>query len=168
MEKGKTVWLTGLCCSGKTTIAKKIENLTDYINLDGDDLRAKLNSDLTFTPEDRAENLRRIGHIAQLFNEKGLNIICSFVSPTESLRECALKHIDNVYIIYIKCSVEECERRDVKGMYAKARSGEIPMFTGVSSPYDVPKNPDLVLDTENYALDECVDQLLYFIDNIME
>ena len=163
-----TLWLTGLPCSGKSTLAKKIETLTDFTNLDGDDLRSKLNSDLTFTTKDRAENLRRVGHIANLFNEKGLNVIASFVSPTESLRECAFKHIDNLYIIYIKCSAEECERRDVKGMWKKARSGEIPMFTGLSAPYEIPKNPDLVLDTENYSIDDCVDKLLYFIDNIME
>ena len=162
----KTIWLTGLCCSGKTTIAKKIESLTDYINLDGDDLRSKLNSDLSFTPEDRAENLRRIGYIAQLFNDKGLNVICSFVSPTEDLRECAFKHIKDLYIIYIKCSVEECERRDVKGMWKKARSGEIPMFTGYSAPYHPPKNPDLILDTEKLSLDECIDNLLVLIDDL--
>ena len=160
----KTIWLTGLPCSGKSEISKKIESLTDFINLDGDDLRGKLNSDLGFTPEDRAENLRRVGHIAQLFNDKGLNVICSFVSPTEELRECAFKSIKNLYIIYIKCSATECANRDVKGHWAKAKSGEIPMFTGVSAPYHPPKNPDLILDTENSSIEDCVDKLLIFID----
>jgi adenylyl-sulfate kinase len=160
----KTIWLTGLCCSGKTTIAKKIESLTDFINLDGDDLRGKLNSDLGFTPLDRAENLRRVGHIAQLFNEKDINVICSFVSPTEELRKHAFKSIKNLYVIYIKCSAEECERRDVKGMWKKARTGEIPMFTGLTAPYEIPISPDLILDTENSSIEDCVDKLLEIID----
>jgi adenylylsulfate kinase len=165
-----TIWLTGLPCSGKTTIAKNlIEKLNNdrslnrgikFIHLDGDDLRSKLNEDLSFTPKDRAENLRRVGHIASLFNEKGLNAVCSFVSPTEDLRECALKCIDNVFVVYVKCSAEECETRDVKGMWKKARSGEIPMFTGLSAPYDAPKIPDLVLDTENSSIEDCVNQLI--------
>ena len=162
--KSLTIWLTGLPCSGKTTIAKRIEYLTDFINLDGDDLRSKLNSDLCFTPEDREENLRRIGHLAQLFNEKGINVIASFVSPTDELRQEAFKSIKNLFVVYIKCSADECARRDVKGMWKKARSGEIPMFTGVSAPYNPPENADLILDTEKLSLEECVDKLLEVID----
>jgi adenylylsulfate kinase len=165
-----TIWLTGLPCSGKTTISKALlERLNNdlslnrgrrFIGLDGDDLRTKLNSDLGFTPEDREENLRRVGHLSQLFNEKDLNVICSFVSPTESLRDKALSNIDNVYLVFIKCSADKCAERDVKGMWAKAKTGEIPMFTGFSAPYDIPKDPDLVLDTEELTLDECVDKLI--------
>jgi adenylylsulfate kinase len=162
--KSLTIWLTGLPCSGKTTIAKRIEYLTNFINLDGDDLRTKLNSDLSFTPGDRAENLRRIGHLAQLFNAKGINVICSFVSPTDELRQEAFNSIKNLFVVYIKCSADECARRDVKGMWALARSGEIEMFTGYSAPFYEPKNPDLVLDTEKLDLDECVDKLLEIID----
>ena len=159
-----TIWLTGLPCSGKTTIAKRIEYLTSYINLDGDDLRTKLNSDLSFTPEDRAENLRRVGHLSQLFNDKRINVICSFVSPTDELREEAFKSIKNLFIVYVKCSPETCAKRDEKGMWKKARSGEIPMFTGYSAPYNPPENADLVLDTEELDLDSCVDKLLEVID----
>jgi adenylyl-sulfate kinase len=165
-----TIWLTGLPCSGKTTIAKRlIEALNEdrslnrgikFVNLDGDDLRSKLNEDLSFTPEDRAENLRRVGHLASLFNDKGLNVVCSFVSPTEELRECALKNIDNVFTVFIKCSAEKCSERDVKGMWKKAKSGEIPMFTGLTAPYNPPESPDLVLDTENSTVEECIKELI--------
>jgi adenylyl-sulfate kinase len=166
MKNKTTIWLTGLPCSGKTSLAKRIEHLTDYVNIDGDDLRGKLNSDLSFTPKDRAENLRRVSHIAKLFNDKGINVICSFVSPTEGLRNEAFQNIDNIYVVYIKCSPGECERRDVKGMWAKARAGEIPMFTGLTAPYDPPKNPDLVLDTEKLSLESCIDKLLTLIDSL--
>ena len=162
--KSFTIWLTGLPCSGKTTIAKRIEYLTNFINLDGDDLRTKLNSDLSFTPEDRAENLRRVGHLSQLFNDKRINVICSFVSPTDELRQEAFKSIKNLFVVYIKCSADECAKRDEKGMWKKARSGEIPMFTGLTAPYNPPENADLVLDTEELDLDSCVDKLLEVID----
>ncbi|MDH5259502.1 MAG: adenylyl-sulfate kinase, partial [Gammaproteobacteria bacterium] len=98
--KSLTIWLTGLPSAGKTTIAKRIEYLTNFINLDGDDLRTKLNSDLGFTPEDRAENLRRVGHLSQLFNDKRINVICSFVSPTDELRQEAFKSIKNLFVVY--------------------------------------------------------------------
>jgi adenylyl-sulfate kinase len=165
-----TIWLTGLPCSGKTTISKAlIERLNGdlslnrgrrFISLDGDDLRSKLNSDLGFSPEDRKENLRRVGNLAQLFNEKELNVVCSFVSPTEDLRNTAIEHIDNVFLVFVECSANKCAERDVKGMWAKAKTGEIKMFTGYSAPYDIPQEPDLVLNTEESTLDECVDKLL--------
>ena len=165
-----TIWLTGLPCSGKTTISKALikkinEDLSlnrgrRFVSLDGDDLRSKLNSDLGFSPKDRNENLRRVGHLAQLFNEKEMNVVCSFVSPTEDLRNEALKHIDNVFLIFVKCSAEKCAERDVKGMWAKAKAGKIKMFTGYSAPYDIPEESDLVLDTEELTLDQCVDKII--------
>ena len=165
-----TIWLTGLPCSGKTTISKALlERLNNdlllnrgrrFVSLDGDDLRGKFNSDLGFSHEDRKENLRRVGHLSQLFNEKELNVVCSFVSPTDDLRDEALNHIDNVFLVFVECSADKCAERDVKGMWAKAKTGEIPMFTGYSAPYDIPKDADLVLNTENLTLDECVDKLL--------
>jgi adenylylsulfate kinase len=170
-----TIWLTGLPCSGKTTIANALmEKLNsdlslnrgiDFINLDGDDLREKLNSDLTFTPEDRKENLRRVGHVAQLFNSKGINVICSFVSPNEELRDEALTHLDNSFLVFVNCSAEKCAERDVKGMWKKAKSGEIKMFTGFSAPYDNPESPDLTLDTEKFTISECVDQVISALTN---
>jgi adenylylsulfate kinase len=165
-----TIWLTGLPCSGKTTISKALlERLNNdlslnrgrrFVSLDGDDLRSKLNSDLSFSHEDRRENLRRVGHLSQLFNEKELNVICSFVSPTEDLRNTAIESIDNVFLVFVECSADKCAERDVKGMWAKAKTGEIPMFTGFSAPYDIPKDPDLVLNTEDLTLDECVGKLI--------
>jgi adenylyl-sulfate kinase len=170
-----TIWLTGLPCSGKTTIANALNDKLNssmthgrFVCLDGDDLRTKLNSDLGFTEEDRKENLRRVGHIAQLFNDKRLNALCSFVSPTESLREAALSNIDNVYLVYVDCSAKTCAERDVKGMWAKAKSGEIPMFTGYSAPYDIPKNPTLTVNTELFSIDQCVNQIIFFISNLGE
>jgi len=165
-----TIWLTGLPCSGKTTIAKAlIKKLNDdlslnrgrrFISLDGDDLRSKLNSDLGFSPEDREENLRRVGHLAQLFNEKEVNVVCSFVSPNDELRETATQHIDNVFLVFVDCSAKTCAERDVKGMWAKAKAGEIKMFTGYSAPFDAPKEPDLKLNTETLNLEECVNQII--------
>ena len=164
-----TIWLTGLPCSGKTTIANALaERLNNhlsfknrkFISLDGDDIRAKLNSDLGFSQKDREENLRRIGHLAQLFNDKELNVICSFVSPNDELRETATKYIKNVFLVFVNCSAETCEKRDVKGMWAKARTGEIKMFTGYSAPFYPPKNPDLTINTEDLGIEECVNILI--------
>jgi adenylyl-sulfate kinase len=161
-----TIWLTGLPCSGKTTIAKALEKRLNneredtFVCLDGDDLRMKLNSDLGFSVEDRRENLRRVGHVAQLFNDKGWNVICSFVSPTDSLREAALSNVKRVYLVLIDCSSDKCAERDVKGMWAKAKTGEIPMFTGYSAPFDKPENADLTVNTETLTVDECVDLII--------
>lgn len=183
MDKNRpfTIWLTGMPCSGKTTIAealiKKLENYKSLdlckeknpleyyklISLDGDDLRGKLNRDLSFSTADRKENLRRVGHIAQLFNEKGICVVCSFVSPTEELRDEAISKIENVVLIHVECSAETCAKRDVKGMWAKAKLGEIKMFTGFNSPYDNPEHPDIVLNTEEKTIEECVETIFdYF------
>jgi adenylylsulfate kinase len=165
-----TIWITGLPCSGKTTIAKRLEG--ELLNrgyrvahLDGDDVRQKLNSDLGFSPEDRRENLRRIAHVAQLFNEKGNFVIASFVSPTNEYRRMIRSIIENMKLVYLKCSIEECERRDTKEMYQKARTGEIKEFTGISAPFEEPENPDLVLDTEKLDPEECVKRILVLIEN---
>jgi len=160
-----TLWLTGLPCAGKTTIAKRLKEELDnrgyYTNhLDGDDVRGALNEDLGFTPEDRKENLRRIAHVSKLFNKNGTFVIASFVSPTNELRNMIKSIVENFKLVYVKCSLKECEKRDVKGMYKRARTGEIPQFTGVSAPFEEPKNPDIVVDTENSNLEECVKQIL--------
>jgi len=160
-----TLWLTGLPCAGKTTIAKRLKEELDnrgyYTNhLDGDDVRGALNEDLGFTPEDRKENLRRIAHVSKLFNKNGTFVIASFVSPTNELRNMIKGIVENFKLVYVKCSLKECEKRDVKGMYKRARTGEIPQFTGVSAPFEEPKNPDIVVDTENSNLEECVKQIL--------
>jgi len=165
MATSTTIWLTGLPCSGKTTIADSLclawnEEGLKAVTLDGDDLRSKLNEDLGFSPEDREENLRRVAHVAQLFNDKGLDVIASFVSPTEKLRKMLKQHIKNLKVVCVNCSVEECIRRDVKGMYKKALDGEIPNFTGIQAPFEPPEDPWLEVNTEKDDLKTCVGQII--------
>lgn len=160
-----TLWLTGLPCAGKTTLAKRIKQELDNrgykaVHLDGDDVRCKLNADLGFTADDRKENLRRVAHVARLFNENGNFVIASFVSPTNEFRQMVRDIIVNFKLVYVNCSLETCEQRDVKGMYKKARSGEIKQFTGISAPFEEPTTADIVVDTENNCLEDCVRQVL--------
>jgi len=159
-----TIWLTGLPCSGKTTIAKSLkEELTNggynTVHLDGDDVREKLNEDLGFSEKDRYENLRRVAHIAKLFNENGSLIIASFVSPTNKMRDMIKKIIGNMKLVYVKCSLETCEKRDTKNMYKKARLGEIKNFTGISAPFEEPR-ADIIVDSENDDIKKCVGKIL--------
>jgi len=160
-----TIWLTGLPCAGKTTLAKRLKEELDNrgfntTHLDGDDVRSALNENLGFSDEDRKENLRRIAHVAKLFNKSGVLVIASFVSPTESLRSVVNKIIGNIKFVYVKCSLKECEARDTKGMYKRARRGEIKEFTGVSAPFEAPKNADIIIDTEKNNLEESVNAIL--------
>lgn len=166
-----TIWLTGLPCSGKTTIAQGLEKRLNQMgfnvaHLDGDDVRKKLNEDLGFSEKDREENIRRVSYVAQLFNEKNNLVIASFVSPLNSYRELTKKIIENLIMIYVKCSLEECEKRDVKGMYKKARLGKIPDFTGISSPFEEPKEYDLFVNTENNSVNYCINKILKKCTNI--
>ena len=160
-----TIWLSGLPCSGKTSIAEKLESKLKEMNylvarLDGDDTRKGLNSDLAFSPEDRKENLRRVAHVADLFNKKGIFVLASFIAPMEENREMIKSIVGNFNLVFVKCRIEECVRRDVKGMYALAKSGELRGFTGISAPYEEPENADLVLDTENLDIDSCVSKII--------
>lgn len=165
-----TIWLTGLPCSGKTTLANRLKeelnNSPGYrpVMFDGDIIRGKgrLNEDLGFSEEHRLENLRRIAHLSKIFNDNKSTVIASFVSPTEDLREY-IKNIigpDRFKLVYLKCPLEICEQRDVKGMYQKARSGEIPDFTGVSAPFEEPKNPAVTVNTDKDDIETCVNQIL--------
>ncbi len=160
-----TLWITGLPCSGKTTLAKRLKEELDNrsyktVHLDGDDIRGKLNEDLGFSDKDRKENLRRVAHIAELFNKNGAFVIASFVSPADKYRKMIKEVISNCKLAYLDCSVETCEKRDVKGMYKKARLGEIPDFTGVSAPFEKPKSADMTIDTENKDVETCVREIL--------
>jgi len=160
-----TLWLTGLPCSGKTTLSKRLKEELDNrgyktVHLDGDDIRGKLNEDLGFSDKDRNENLRRVAHIAELFNKNGTFVIASFVSPTDKYRKMIKEVIGTCKLAYLDCSVETCEKRDVKGMYKKARLGEIPAFTGVSAPFEKPKHADMTIDTENKDIETCVREIL--------
>ncbi|MCK9431371.1 MAG: adenylyl-sulfate kinase [Candidatus Omnitrophica bacterium] len=160
-----TLWLTGLPCSGKTTLSKRLKAELDNrgfktVCLDADDLRSKLNADLGFSKEDRAENLRRAAHIAKLFNDNGNFVIACFVSPLEENRRLVREVIGNFKLVFVKCGLEICEKRDVKGMYKKAREGQIPDFTGVSAPFEEPSGADIVVDTEHLDVEECVRRIL--------
>jgi len=162
-----TLWLTGLPCAGKTTLAKRLKEELDNRgyncrHLDGDNVRGGLNENLGFSPEDRRENLRRIGHVAKLFNDCNTPVVASFVSPTDELRGIPRGIIgkDNFKLVYVQCSAETCAKRDVKGMWAKAKTGEIPQFTGVSAPFDEPGDANMVIDTEHQDLETCVSQIL--------
>jgi adenylylsulfate kinase len=169
-HKALAVWFTGLPSSGKSTIAHAVElelyklGVRTY-TLDGDNVRHGLCSDLGFSPEDRAENLRRIAEMIKLFLDAGLVVLSAFVSPFERDRE-RIKSIvgsEKFVLIYCKCPVEVCEKRDPKGMYEKAKRGEIKNYTGVSAPYEEPKNPDLILETDKLSIDESVNLVLDYI-----
>lgn len=161
------LWLCGLSGSGKSTIALHLEKRLNEMGyaaqvLDGDNIRSGINANLGFSQEDRLENNRRIAEISKLYNQSGLITINSFISPTDSIRDMSRKIIGDVFYreIYIKASLETCEKRDVKGLYAKARAGEIKGFTGIDSPFEEPSAPFLILDTETTSIDDCVNMLL--------
>jgi len=164
-QKGFTAWFTGLPCCGKTTIADKVaEQLREkgyrVERLDGDVVRQGLTSDLGFSKEDRDENIKRVAFVAKLLTRNGVAVLATFVSPYREQREKARKEIGNFVEIYTRCPVEVCMRRDVKGMYKKARAGEIKEFTGVSDPYEEPLHPELILDTDKESVDEGVQKVL--------
>ena len=169
-QRGVTVWLTGLSGSGKSTIAVGAEKaLVDsgrlaYV-LDGDNIRHGLNQNLGFSPEDRTENIRRIGEVAKLFTDAGVIVFASFISPYRSDRDEVreLMEAGDFVEIFVAADLETCEERDVKGLYAKARKGEIPEFTGISAPYEEPEKPELVLDTNRQSVAESVDQIISYL-----
>ena len=169
-QKGTLIWLTGLPGSGKSTIAYALEKfLTDkhrlcYV-LDGDNIRLGLNRNLGFTQSDREENIRRIGEVGALFCETGVITIASFVSPDKQDRDRVRDRLDDGDFIevYISTPLEICEERDPKGHYAKARSGEIPYFTGISSKYDVPENPEIGINTHSTTVEENVQIIVDFL-----
>jgi adenylylsulfate kinase len=169
-QHSKTIWMTGLSGAGKTTIAlgleKELFNRGYVVKLlDGDDVRTGLNKNLTFSPEDRTENIRRIAEVNRLFILSGMVTINCFISPTVEIRRMAREIIgpENFIEIFIKASLEVCEKRDVKGLYAKARAGKIKEFTGIDAPYDEPQNPDLTIDTTHSTAEECIRVALDFI-----
>lgn len=169
-QKSKVIWMTGLSGSGKTTIAKGVERYlhsNGILNqlLDGDNIRAGINNNLTFSTTDRCENIRRIAEISKLFLNCGIITLNCFVSPSIQIRQIAKDIIgDKDFIeVYINASVATCESRDIKGLYKKARAGEIESFTGISSPFEAPNNPDLEVNTSELSIDESVQKVLDFI-----
>ena len=170
-HKSYLIWFTGLSGSGKSTLANLVENalhkkgLSTYI-LDGDNIRQGINKDLRFSPEDRTENIRRIAEISNLMLDAGVLTLAAFVSPYIKDRE-GVKNIvkaENFIEIYVNTSLEECERRDVKGLYKKARAGEVKNMTGISAPYQTPVNPDLEVITDGHSVEESVKTILEFIN----
>ena len=169
-QRSVMVWFTGLSGSGKSTIAIALERELHKRGLlcrilDGDNIRSGINNNLGFSAEDRVENIRRIAEVSKLFIDTGVITIAAFISPNNELREMASTIIgkDNFLEIYVNTPIEECEWRDVKGLYAKARKGEIKDFTGVSAPFEAPEHPALSLDTSVLSLEESVNKLLELI-----
>ena len=169
-QKGLMLWFTGLSGSGKSTLAIALEREL-YQNgilcriLDGDNIRSGINNNLGFTEADRIENIRRIAEVSKLFVDTGIITIAAFISPSNDIREMAANIIgkDDFLEVYVSTPIEECERRDVKGLYAKARRGEIKNFTGISAPFEAPAHPALTLDTSALSLEESVNKLLELI-----
>ncbi len=170
-HKPATIWFTGLSGSGKSTIALATEfalikrGVNAYI-LDGDNVRHGLNNNLGFSPADRTENIRRIGEVCALFCDAGLLVFSAFISPYRADRDLVRsKHADGQFIeVHVNAPLEVCESRDVKGLYQKARAGEIPEFTGISAPYDEPLKPEITLETGEHNIEECAQQVLSYLE----
>lgn len=169
-QRGMMLWFTGLSGSGKSTVAIALERELHSRGLlcrilDGDNIRSGINNNLGFSAEDRVENIRRIAEVGRLFVDTGIITIAAFISPNNQLREMAAEIIgkDDFVEVFISTPLEECEKRDVKGLYAKARRGEIKNFTGISAPFEAPEHPDITLDTSKLPVEESVKILLDYV-----
>jgi adenylylsulfate kinase len=171
-QKGFTLWFTGLSRSGKSTLAIELEKRLyerGYITfiLDGDNIRHGLNRDIGFSPDDREENIRRIGEVAHLFTQAGIINMTAFISPYRGDRKKArdLTNEGEFIEIFCRCSVDACEKRDRKGLYEKARAGEIPEFTGISAPYEEPENSEITIDTDRETIEQGVEKIISYLEN---
>lgn len=170
-HRSVNLWLTGLSGAGKSTLAHEIEERLHQMGcktyvFDGDNVRHGLCGDLGFSPEDRTENIRRIAEMVKLFLDAGVIALTAFISPFRNDRQMVRDIVGSDFIeIYCRCPIEVCEERDVKGMYRRARAGEIKAFTGISSPYEAPQNAELILDTGASPLAECVDKVIKLMDD---
>jgi adenylylsulfate kinase len=170
-QKGVTIWMTGLSASGKSTIACILEQMLLHkkkhaYRLDGDNIRMGLNKNLGFSAEDRAENIRRIGEVAKLFTDAGVIAITSFISPYRKDRDAVRASMKpgEFVEVYVNVSLEAAEKRDPKGLYKKARAGQIKGFTGIDDPYEAPEKPEIVIDTENTPAAEAAQQILAYLE----
>lgn len=167
------VWFTGLSGSGKSTLANAVaarlfnDQVRNYV-LDGDNIRHGLNKDLGFSEDDRTENIRRIGEVAKLFVDSGQVVLTAFISPFQADRKIVRDLLEEKEFIevFVKCPIETCEQRDPKGLYVKARQGLIKDFTGINSPYEEPVNPELVVDTHHFSIEENVEQVINYLKQI--
>ena len=166
-ERGLTLWFTGLSGSGKSTVAVALEKALSEKGIfcriiDGDNVRCGLNAGLGFSLQDRKENIRRVAEVCRLFTQTGIVTLATFISPTRELRDMARNIIgaEDFMEIFVSTPIEECEKRDVKGLYAKARRGEIKEFTGISAPFEAPEASDVDTDTSRLSVEECVDRIL--------
>jgi adenylylsulfate kinase len=169
-QRSRVIWFTGLSGSGKTTLAKEVEkrlNYNGYLTqiLDGDNIRSGINNNLGFSEEDRMENIRRISEVTKLLINSGVITLNSFISPTIEIRQKAMDIIgkDNFIEVHVSTPLEVCEQRDIKGLYKKAREGKIKNFTGIDSPFEVPLNPDVEVDTSSLSMEECIDEILQVV-----
>jgi adenylylsulfate kinase len=170
-QRGVVIWLTGLSGSGKSTIAVElehalIENKQQAYILDGDNIRHGLNKNLGFSPEDRSENIRRIGEVAKLFVDANIITITAFISPYKEDRDSAraLANEGEFIEVYVKCPLDVCEQRDTKGLYKKARAGEVKKFTGISAPYEEPSNPEITIDSSKLSVEESTRVILNYLE----
>lgn len=172
-QKAITVWMTGLSGAGKSTLANELEKTLIVLGkhtmlLDGDNVRMGLNKDLGFKEKDRVENIRRVAEVAKLMNDAGLIVIASFISPYRLDRKMARDIVGEQFVeVYVSTPLEECERRDVKGLYQKAREGKISNFTGVTSSYEEPEHAEIVIDTSKYNVQECVDMIMQVLETYL-
>ena len=167
-HKGFVLWFTGLSGSGKSTLANKVYeelkiNGTKIEKLDGDVVRENLTKDLGFSPEDRDENIGRIGFVSNLLSKNGIVVLASFISPYARQRESLRESVENYIEVFVNAPLEVCEKRDVKGLYKKARAGKIPLFTGITDPYEAPIDPDIEVRTDKLSADECVNQIISYL-----
>ncbi len=169
-QKGVVIWFTGLSACGKSTIANTVDHMLNSMGrhtylLDGDNIRMGLNKNLKFSAEDRAENIRRIGEVAKLFGDAGIITLTAFISPYKKDRDAVRALLkDGEFIeVYVNASLETCEKRDPKGLYKKARAGEIKGFTGIDDPYEAPEKPELVLDSNTKGIDELANEVVAYL-----
>jgi adenylylsulfate kinase len=170
IKKPCAIWLTGLSGSGKTTLAKALHSKFTDLSvlstvLDGDELRNSINKGLGFSDADRTENIRRAAEVSSLFIQSGFVTINAFISPSEQIRDMAKNIIgsNNFILVYLNAPIEICEQRDVKGLYTKAKNGEIAQFTGISAPYEKPIKPNIILDTVNNSVEACVNEVIKYL-----
>ncbi|MFQ6043545.1 MAG: adenylyl-sulfate kinase [Candidatus Poribacteria bacterium] len=171
MNNGFTLWFTGLPCSGKTTVSEVVaQELFDrglkVEVLDGDVVRQGLSKELGFSKEDRDIHIRRIGFVSKLLSRNGVAVIAAFVSPYRAIRDELRREIENFVEVYVKCPVEVCIERDIKGMYKKALAGEIENFTGISDPYEEPENPEVVIETDKETTEESAQKVLETLETL--